>query len=318
MEAETINKLSELVINSEKYQSDQITELHGIRESINLLNQETARLSDAYKHATEEFIELQSPHVDINTLITTLVGFAGVLAGSYIAYHFNKKLAESANKARVAVKRKNLIFEMLFDELFAINKSLSSLPENQFSFHSETTNSNGASFHLWNEMKNDTRKKYIPKNIRDDLQKVEDNFDSYFTSVKKFKSDVREIMGREHEKNYQQHRHSTNSEYSEIYGIYEEISVKMITYGKAFIRGVSADDIIANIVSNSREFYEILDNQKFINEVRKIITEILELPSLKDTEKNFIELKASVSTALKNIDDLIQRIIEEYEYGETL
>jgi hypothetical protein len=66
---------------------------------------------------------------------------------------------------------------------------------------------------------------------------------------------------------------------------YEKI-YEGIIYGKAFIRGVSVDHIMEYIASEIAQEYEVLDNQRIINEMRKIIIEILGLQSLKDTEKS--------------------------------
>lgn len=309
MEPNLNNKFSELLNSSEKYQAMQTTELSGIREGIYLLNQEIAQLSDAYRQATEEFIKLQSPHLDINTFVTAAVGLIGVLIGSFIAYYFNKKLAESTNKARIAIQKKNLILSKLFKELLAINKSITSLPKNIFFFqlHTDVINTREtsghyssiyfdnfdnkeypvASFYIWSKMKNDIRKMYVPSSIRDDLQRVEDSIISYFTSLEKSGFDVEKVQA--------------DSRIS-------------INYRTAFIRGATVEEIANENIKN----YDLLGKPELKNEMEKIITKMLELPSLRDTEKNFIELTLNIATALKNLDDLIQRIINEYEYGESL
>ena len=124
-----------------------------------------------------------------------IFGLIGVILGSLISYIFNRKITKDERMAKILIQRKNLIYAPIFKELLQLTDYISQHPEtcyiniltesedyydayeNEYFYDGDWHES--AHFLIWNEMKNDIRKDYIPEQIQKSLNEINRNLKTY-------------------------------------------------------------------------------------------------------------------------------------------
>lgn len=257
--------------------------------------------------------------IDVNAIITAATGLFGVFIGSIISYNFNKKLSNNALKARIIIGRKNLIFSKLYKELIKIKKSLGSLPKECFYFELDTnvvdtsiTNIKfrdgfyfkrnyyeKSSFIIWKEMMDDIRKTQIPKEVKEVMLKFEDTIVSYFLSIDAYEKNIK--TNTNEFKNILKEKYNISSNY-DLNG--------SVALDEAFSK--------ENYIPEYFKDYKVEDNVALKLDLKNFIDKSFDQKMIGDIKNNFYEIKVSLNNSLKVLDKLIQKIVDEYEYGEIL
>ncbi len=248
-----------------------------------------------------------STGLDMNTLITALVGLFGVIVGACISYYFSKRISDSSSKARFAIQRKNLIYSKIYKELVFIKQQINVLPPNMFYFEVKTNLHNsyvGGSgkyyigdsrdyiapdFYVWEEMKNDIRITQVNKEVSVKMDHLEKALIEYLNSVDK--------VAREVEDNRKEFSHNV-----------------MIDNTFFFSDPLDKDDLIKKLskpwVSSKNAIHEA--------SILKVVEATLEKPYVEDAKQNFFLLKKAVDDANQTLEKLIRDIVAKYEYGEEI
>lgn len=257
--------------------------------------------------------------IDVNAIITAATGLFGVFIGSIISYNFNKKLSNNALKARIIIGRKNLIFSKLYKELIKIKKSLDSLPKECFYFELNTnvvdtsiTNIKyrdgfyfkreyyeKSSFIIWKEMMDDIRKTQIPKEVKEAMLKFEETIAAYFTSVENYGKNI--LTNTKEFKNILKEKYNISSCYD-------------LNGNSAFDETFTKENYIPEYFKD----YKAEDNEALKLDVKNFIDKSFDQKMINDVKNNFYEIKVLLNNSLKVLDKLIQKIVDEYEYGEIL
>ncbi len=105
-------------------------------------------------------------------------GLVGALIGAYAGYRFNEKLEATRTKERRQVQTKNTIFSPIYKQLTGLKAFLDNrqnpLAPN-ISVHFANDRYHGGlsyTFDIWESMKRDIRKLYIPVSKREELDKL--------------------------------------------------------------------------------------------------------------------------------------------------
>jgi hypothetical protein len=245
-------------------------------------------------------------------LTTALIGLFGVFVGSIISYYFNKKLHQENGKATIAIQRKNLIFSKLYKELINIKSSVNSLPEKCVYFDIKTGsegyhqnyNDNStfyfyknryplADFKLWYEIKKDIRNTQIPDDIRVEMDKLQNYIESYLTSLSKSRSTIESILQKRKQES----------------GISFLLDIELFYFEKT-AREIVTENIEKNHNSNTslnvKEEMEIVANL------------IINNTSVLDVFTDFKNMSKQVNLTLEVLEKLIKRIVDKYEFGQSI
>lgn len=262
-------------------------------------------------------------NIDINALITATAGLVGVLVGAFISYFFNKRINEENKKSRFAIQRKNLIFSKLYKELVYVRESLSSLPKDAFYFRLstniiDTNETRGyyqdtfyfnkgqfplARYGLWSDMKKDIRHTQIPQAIKNEFETLDNLIIEYFTALKKFDLKSSEIEKEKGKKMIEIYQSDSPSHKNSIFNM----NLEGLYYKNAKI-----SDIIDETVKQHR----LSDSVK--EEMYSVVEQVIALDSLKETSAAFDKMIAQVDKTFDKLDELIQYIVNKYEYGEVI
>jgi hypothetical protein len=277
------------------------------------INAELQRFMSMYKSA--------SGAIDLNTLITALAGLIGVLIGALISYYFAKRISDYSNRSRIAIQRKNIIFSKLFKEHLALKEFFTQFPEgskyveiitpivstnqtiNYNTFYLDNERYAKPEYRVWNEMKNDIRKNHVPKNLREHLDILEQSVRNYFVALEKFIDERRDFEKNNNQKMiefFQQDRQNQNSIFN-------------IDYSGIF--NVTPD--IKSMVENNKKRYA-LKNESLLNEMQLIIQNVVNMNTRSTVIKYYDDMVASLKQVVELLDQLIQDIVDKYEYGDSL
>lgn len=284
-----------------------------IASELQTINSQLDKLHTAYKTA--------SGGIDINTLITALVGLLGVFVGAMISYYFTKRINEQASRSRIAIQRKNIIFSKLFKELLAFEQLIEQLPlgskyvevrtpvvstdqtDSNDTFYLDDKSFTTPEYKVWSEMKNDIRRIQVPKKISSELDLLELNVIAYFRAVEAFLDE---------KKKYEQGNRAKMIEAFQKEPRHEN-SVFYIDYSGIFKEYPDAEQMID---TNKKRY--ALSNPIVLDEMRVIIQGVIEMDSRNEVVKCFNTMTSSLNKVVNLLDALIQDIVNKYEYGDSL
>lgn len=126
---------------------------------------------------------VQVPHLNIHPsegVLGATIGIVGSLfgaiVGSVTAYRYNVKLEKERTKERRAIQTKNTIISPIYKQLLGLNnyleerKSAQDHPVISVYFEDQPSSYYAYTFNIWESMKKDIRKRYIPKLKREQLE----------------------------------------------------------------------------------------------------------------------------------------------------
>lgn len=259
-------------------------------------------------------INIQDTSSSNNEFTSAIIGFVGVLVGSIISYYFNRKLSIENSKAAFAIQRKNLIFSKIYKELIHIKVSLKSLPEKCFYFDLLTNIDNGtprhyrgddtfyfgqktyprATFNLWGEIKNDIRNSHIPDKLRMNMDLLEGYVAKYLSARVQAHTDIEDMKKRRT----------------------KESGISFAIDDNLFYFDLTVNEIVAENISKHHVHSNV--SPAVLEEMETVVSLIKDLPSLKSAQANFIEIKKQLDVTFSYLDDLIKRIVDKYEFGQTI
>lgn len=261
--------------------------------------------------------------IDFNSVFPAIMGLVGVFIGSIISYYFNKKLSNSSRKAQIAIQRKNLIYSKLYKELINIKQSLGKLPKNCFYFELATNisdcniakhfyetfyfdgeNYEKTQFVLWGEMKNDIRKNYISSEIMRSMENLEVKLDDYLKRLTEF------------EKKCEDEEKENNKKMIEVYQKKERYrdSIFSLKFEKVFYSPFSLEEVVNVNIKD----YNFETDQEIIAEIRNVLKIVIDTVLLEELKNSFYEMERALNNAFNILNNKIQDIINNYEYGELL
>jgi hypothetical protein len=280
-------------------------------KQIQILNQHVADLTQTSQGLLS--VAKHSQELDVNTLITALVGLFGVLVGSCISYYFSKKIANESSKARFAVQRKNLIYSKIYKELIYMREQIELLPKNWFYFQLKTNlvntkiNRYGSSdywvggkndyiapvFKVWKDIRSDIRMTQINNEVLLAMDALEKAVINYFNSINQFEEELRKTQGA------------------------VGLTMNRLDDVQFFFSNFNKEECIERDLKQFRG-----NTPEWINTRRellsKVITPTLVSPFLKESEVSFNLLKEKTQKAYLTLEKLIKYTVNTYEYGENI
>lgn len=276
---------------------------------IQILNEHIAELTVK----SQELVSVlkHSKGLDINTVITAIVGLLGVGIGSCISYQFSKKITNESSKARFAIQRKNLIYSKIYKELIYMREQIDLLPDKGFYFQLKTnlidTKINNYNidyskywiagkydyiapvFCVWKDIKSDVRITQVNHKVRVVMTNLENAVINYFNSLNEFEIEFDK-------------RNTDGNINSSLFFF--------IDSGKeSFIR----EYIQERWQGQTVEWYSQKEESFF-----KIINPLSKSPLLKNCSDEFFLLKEKLDEAYFVLEQLITEIVNKYEYGEEI
>ena len=101
----------------------------------------------------------------------------GAAIGSYTAYRYNVTLEKERTKERRAIQTKNTIISPIYKQLLGLKEYIDKQqihykrPE-IIVYFTDYSRSNAYTFNIWESIKKDIRKRYVPQSNRDDLERL--------------------------------------------------------------------------------------------------------------------------------------------------
>lgn len=252
-----------------------------------------------------------------------IMPLVGVILGALITYFFNKKMSKDEVVGRFAIQRKNLIYAPLYKELLQLNKYIE-LHKNtcyiniifkdydrwdENYYYDEKRHESGF-FTIWNEMKNDIRKDYIPKAIQGSLEEINSKWKIYIKNRDKIDKDFKTV--------YQKYK---------IDDLHKEADKKKNGGGEGSIINLATpaflykknDDYLSTfdkVCKNYGLSNEVYNECK--NELEKLFKNLTTEVDRTNLFTSHDEVIKSIIKADKEINKLIKFIISNYEFGDEL
>ncbi len=246
-----------------------------------------------------------------------LIGIIGVLIGTFLAYLFNRRVKNNEMASKFMIQRKNLIYAPIYKELLELMMYIKEngdacylciaknnyldmdYIDDEYYFNGKTHLA--GKFVIWNKIKNDIRKVYVPKNLRKKLEIVNINIDKYSNEKKKINTEF------------------NNFGKSIIMPMFNKRGVPsglnepppcLFKKSKVFENDKILDHVDKILLKE--EYTDIKDEivRKYKDFVLKIETDSL--------FENYDNMIFSIEDADKEVNKLVKYIIIKYEYGKKM
>jgi len=248
-----------------------------------------------------------------------IIGLAGVIIGSLISYLTNKSISQTERNSRLAIQRKNLIYAPIYKELLQLSNYVdnnkktcylnitqeSYLSDREEEYYYDGERRKSGLFIIWNDIKKDIRKNYIPHKVEKSLNDVNSKIDIYTINRDKIDKEFKELYV----------KYKIDESYKKIDGM-RDCSLNLETPAFLFYKNTSSTDYIKEIYDRygfSEPKYEEL-RQNIENLFKNLTKEI----DRKDLFESYDLLCESIVCARKEIDKLIYYITNRYELGREL
>ena len=255
-----------------------------------------------------------------------IIGLSGVLVGAFITYFFNKKINQEERTVRFATQRKNLIYAPIYKELLQLTQYINKHSKTYYIniitedydddweeeyYYNGNRHKNGR-FIIWDEMKNDIRKNYIPQKIQEFLEEINKNLKIYRKNRDRIDKDFKNIY-----KKYkidELYKEADRKEHNLEKG---DTILALSTPSFLFLKDSNYKNGLREIYKNHGSFSkdEYIDFKNKLEELFKNLT--VEI-NRNDFFESYHKLVKSIIKSKKEIDKLIKYVVDKHEFGEKL
>lgn len=132
-----------------------------------------------------------------NSLIGVIGTLFGAIIGGIISWHGSIRVAHKQQKAQTYIRRKNVIYKPLYDELADMHYNELKTNPHPTKFQlvkTYNTSSNASIIGAWNRIKSDSRYLETPKKIKKYMELYNKNVEEYFEAREKAEAATSEII----------------------------------------------------------------------------------------------------------------------------
>lgn len=132
-----------------------------------------------------------------NSLIGVIGTLFGAIIGGIISWHGSIRVAHKQQKAQTYIRRKNVIYKPLYDELADMHYNELKTNPHPTKFQlvkTYNTSSNASIIGAWNRIKSDSRYLETPKKIKKYMELYLKNVEEYFEAREKAEAATSEII----------------------------------------------------------------------------------------------------------------------------